>query len=385
MKTSVCYKCGIGKSGERSCCAQGGAWLGKCGSDGDSKFEHTWAEGFRACKQAPTTGGTKVFTVPLPCDQASDFNGDDDLGEGNVTGSKCRDLAPLMLPWSAEDCHTTIGDDSAGTKAYMLKYLYGRCCKPGSKPNGICGFKQSLPCDQASDFNGDTDLGDGQTCQDLSALTLPSSAAECSEKFGDSDFATKAYMLKYLYGRCCKPGSKPNAICGSKLTLPCDQASDFDGTKRIDESTCQAMSLAYLPSSAEECSEKFGDGAETKEFMLMQMYGLCCKPLSKPNGICGSKITLPCDQASDFYGDKIIDDHEQTTCSQIILHYLPQSVEQCGDKLGDGPATKGEGIKHIHSMCCKPGSKPNGMCGFELGTATPCEIKADGEFLPEAK
>ena len=43
------------KSGKRSCCAPGGAWVNKCGSDGDPKFEHTWAEGMQACQ------GTRKF------------------------------------------------------------------------------------------------------------------------------------------------------------------------------------------------------------------------------------------------------------------------------------------------------------------------------------
>ena len=46
----ICFKCGtIKKSGKLSCCARGGSWFKNCGDAGDSKFEHTWAEGVRAC------------------------------------------------------------------------------------------------------------------------------------------------------------------------------------------------------------------------------------------------------------------------------------------------------------------------------------------------
>ena len=46
-----CVTCGtIKKSGKRSCCARGGAWFKNCGDAGDTKFDHTWAEGIRACK-----------------------------------------------------------------------------------------------------------------------------------------------------------------------------------------------------------------------------------------------------------------------------------------------------------------------------------------------
>ena len=45
-----CVKCGIyKKSGKRSCCARGGDWFKNCGDAGDTKFDHTWIEGVRAC------------------------------------------------------------------------------------------------------------------------------------------------------------------------------------------------------------------------------------------------------------------------------------------------------------------------------------------------
>ena len=53
MVGDLCPKCGaIKKSGERerSCCARGGAWFKNCGDVGDTKFDHTWAEGIQACK-----------------------------------------------------------------------------------------------------------------------------------------------------------------------------------------------------------------------------------------------------------------------------------------------------------------------------------------------
>ena len=47
--TPTCSKCGtFKKNGVRSCCARGGAWLGDCGNENDSKF--TWFEGLQACK-----------------------------------------------------------------------------------------------------------------------------------------------------------------------------------------------------------------------------------------------------------------------------------------------------------------------------------------------
>ena len=51
MSNPVCPKCGtVKKSGKRSCCARGGGWFKNCGDVGDTKFDHTWAEGIQACK-----------------------------------------------------------------------------------------------------------------------------------------------------------------------------------------------------------------------------------------------------------------------------------------------------------------------------------------------
>ena len=56
---SVCPVCGtFANTGDRSCCATGGAWFQKCGTTDDSDAEHTWTEGIQACKEpneAPRT------------------------------------------------------------------------------------------------------------------------------------------------------------------------------------------------------------------------------------------------------------------------------------------------------------------------------------------
>ena len=52
---SGCVKCATNYAGKRSCCARGGAWFKNCGDTGDAKFNHTWAEGIRACKGFATS------------------------------------------------------------------------------------------------------------------------------------------------------------------------------------------------------------------------------------------------------------------------------------------------------------------------------------------
>ena len=46
----TCPKCGLTKKSKPSCCGRGGAWFKNCGDDGDTNFEHTFTEGFDACK-----------------------------------------------------------------------------------------------------------------------------------------------------------------------------------------------------------------------------------------------------------------------------------------------------------------------------------------------
>ena len=302
---SACPKCStIKKSGQRSCCFRGGAWFKNCGDVGDTRFEHTWGEGIQACKDKPVgTIDIAVFSLPLPCEEASDFTADVDLGDGQT----CRNVAAFVLPWTSDQC----GDmpDGSVTKADMLKYLYSKCCKPGSKPNSICGFKSALPCEKASDFNANIDLGDGQTCYELSSVLIPLTADQCSEVPEGGGSVPKADMLKYLYGKCCKPDSKPNNVCGLKPVLPCENASDFYGDIEFGGGqTCRDVSALALPLTANECEEEFSVSGQTK----------------------------------------------------------------------------GEVLKHTYARCCRLGSEPNGMCGFKsLVTSTPCESKAEGEFLPK--
>jgi len=62
MSTSACSKCFASQSGKLSCCASGGSWFNKCGKAGDSKFDHTWAEGVEACKATTAPTITKAIS-----------------------------------------------------------------------------------------------------------------------------------------------------------------------------------------------------------------------------------------------------------------------------------------------------------------------------------
>ena len=62
VSSTGCPKCDTAKkSGKRSCCARGGAWFKNCGDAGDTKYNHTWTEGIRACQ-----GFATLVSVQLP-------------------------------------------------------------------------------------------------------------------------------------------------------------------------------------------------------------------------------------------------------------------------------------------------------------------------------
>lgn len=100
-----------------------------------------------------------------------------------------------------------------------------------------------------------------------------------------------------------------------------------------------------------------------------------------------SSMVLPCDEASDFIGSNSVNDEK--TCKDMSDEFaltLPSSLEDCDTEILSGNSmTKADMLKYMHSMCCRRGSKPNSICGFRPSTATPCQSKAEGEFLPEGK
>ena len=163
-------------------------------------------------------------------------------------------------------------------------------------------------------------------------------------------------------------------------SLPCDQPSDFDGKKILaDGNTCHDHAVLFLPTTPRECSDSHGLSS-TKADALKYLYSNCCKPGSEPNGVCGLKLTTPCDQPSNFMDGKKIDGN---TCRVLAATSLPSTLSECSEKRAGGTETKAEVLKYLHSKCCKQGSKPNRMCGLKTGT--PCESKAKGIFLPDAK
>ena len=99
--------------------------------------------------------------------------------------------------------------------------------------------------------------------------------------------------------------------------------------------------------------------------------------------IYSGKGKIPCGQASDFLGKNMFFS-DKNTC-QDWADFIPSSAGECTAKINDDGYTKADVLKDMYARCCKPGSKPNGICGLKPTTSTPCKSKAHGEFLPEAQ
>ena len=66
ISKSMCVKCGTFKTtGQRSCCARGGAWFKKCGDAGNMTSAHTWTEGIQICeglsRSSPSKSSSQIM------------------------------------------------------------------------------------------------------------------------------------------------------------------------------------------------------------------------------------------------------------------------------------------------------------------------------------
>ena len=109
-----------------------------------------------------------------------------------------------------------------------------------------------------------------------------------------------------------------------------------------------------------------------------------CKAALPPSPPTSGNGAIPCDNPSDFDGQHMID--EEGTCQDLSGFLLPSSAAECTKKPfdDDGPHNKAFMLQWMYAECCARGSKPNGICGFKTSSTTPCENKAEGEFLPDA-
>ena len=248
-------------------------------------------------------------------------------------------------------------------------------------------------------------------------ITDPSECDKPMPQFGD---ATPVQMLAHGAVVCCKSKKVDRAVCQvdqciSAMSLCFALHGDFDalsgkitnpkGMQRNDEGQLEGdCALAILNGvEGEVCCN--GGMKELSECVDREVgdYSVCNVIWSlafeptffkkavaidkafQPGGYCLSKlvtttqIQTPCENPSDFDAQKMA--VGGITCAEGSSLYLPSSNAECNEE-PDGIITKADMTKILYAKCCKLGSKPNPICGLQSSTATPCESKIDGEFLP---
>ena len=91
---------------------------------------------------------------------------------------------------------------------------------------------RALPCENPSNYISENTIDGFQKCDSAISFLLPSTVAECITKPGEvmnPGNMIKAAMMKHVFIKCCKPGSKPNTRCGfhANTVTPC--ASKAEG------------------------------------------------------------------------------------------------------------------------------------------------------------
>ena len=100
--TPLCPKCGVNKkSGLGNCCARGGSWFQKCGDEGDTNFEHTWGDGFDACRDTDIDSGKLMQASIVESNNSSLIDHHDPMrsvsetGEERSTARRCGKVTTL--------------------------------------------------------------------------------------------------------------------------------------------------------------------------------------------------------------------------------------------------------------------------------------------------
>ena len=165
----VCPKCAmIDRLGKLSCCAPGASWYQNCGRTSGSAFDHTWAEGFKACKHQteamtpPTT--TRPFTVQT---QAKRITSEQPSTSVQTTQAKATTATTTRPSTSVQSQAITVATPDVVPvcpKCAMLNALLS-CCAPNATWYENCGTAGD------SDFEHTWDEG-LEACRNAERLPL---------------------------------------------------------------------------------------------------------------------------------------------------------------------------------------------------------------------
>ena len=252
------------------------------------------------------------------------------------------------------------GLDGGTTQGQMLMMGALMCCKSKAADESVCKVDKCV-------------FGPSK------CLSLHNDFAAVEEKLTDPK-AMEVDEDGELYGSC------PKAILNSVEGTLCCTA----GMEQM--STCVSSEVGDITSCKDTWNSAFESDFYDKAEAIKNAFvagGYCTvaskvnrsPPLTSTGPVTSSKGT-PCQDASDYNGLSKMDDGQ--TCNDVVKHFFPATAAECSAKVGDTSTTKAQMMAYLHGKCCKPGSQPNGVCGF-ISKTTPCESKAEGEFLPQVK
>ena len=243
------------------------------------------------------------------------------------------------------ECDKPKPEFGGNTPQNFLAFGAAVCCKSKTLDEAVCRVNQCVWSMSLCLALHQEDFKDAEK-----KITNPKGMERNDEGQLEGDCALA--ILNGVEGEvCCTAGMKELPACVVSKVL------DFNSCKN-------SWNDAFGPS--------FFDKAEAVA-KAVQAGGYCVPESASPS--------TPCEDPSHFDAQKTIFDG--TTCAEAASIYLPSTAAKCNEK-PDGITTMANMTKILYANCCKPGSKPNPICGLRSSTATPCESKVEGEFLPEA-
>ena len=199
---SVCAKCGRTSDAKASCCAKGGSWRGQCGPPGDDNFEHTWGQGFEACKAAilqPTTStisssqpiisttATSQTTTPMPATT--------DPVLQTSSGKRLTQAVNHIVSRSILENKNTTPLIPACAKCVRANDGKVTCCAKGASWEGKCG--------PPGNDNFEHTWGEGlKVCKDATLQPVTSLAATTTRATTDGVARATTPAFTSTNGRC---------------------------------------------------------------------------------------------------------------------------------------------------------------------------------------
>ena len=278
---------------------------------------------------------------------------------------------------NSSECNKPRREFGGTTPANILAHEAPICCKSKRVDQSVCKVDTCVSA-MAFCLALHNDFEDAEE-----KLTDP--RAMDTDEDGNRYGSCSTAILNRVEGElCCTAGMKQLAACVPKEVGDYTLCKDsWNNAFEPDfYATGEAVMEAFQPGGYCMSETASTTTERSRSIVESTTYVHTTTVPPTPTSRSRTSMLLPCDQASDFEAQNTV--RGSQTCEAAASLLLPSSAAECSEK-PDGGATKAEILKMMYSECCKPGSKPNSVCGFQPSTSTPCENKDEGEFLPEAR